>query len=238
VIGCPGNNSGPQEINATTDFAIAAAVAALNSPNVIYIPDASRGQFCLETGTGNTTTPTSGVLTATATITAATSCTLTAGFAGPTGSYTITFGDGTVKQVSITNASTALSWSGAVTPGSTTIYYTGQNTQKTLTAAPAAFDKSATLSSNWGFTTGACLVCFSSGEVRLVTLTNGSAAVGWTTPLMFPASVNVYIANQTTAPGNNDLGYNAGDIVHPSVAGQGIRGRGYTDLLYGILKAL
>lgn len=239
VIGCPGNNSGPQEVNATTDFAIAAAVTALNSPNIVYIPDASRGQFAYETGTGNATTPTSGSVTANATLTAATSCTLTGSFAGPTGPYTITFVDGTVKQIaSIANGATTLAWSGAVTPGGTTIYYTGQNAQKTLTAVVAVGDKSATLSSNWGFTTAPCLVCFSSGEVRLSTITNGQAAFSWTTPLMFAATANVYIANQATAPGNNDLGYNAGDIVHPSVAGHLIRGRAYADALYGILKAL
>lgn len=239
VIGCPGNNSGPQEVNATTDFAISAAVSAIGSPLLVYIPDASMGQFCLETGTGNTTTPTSGVITANATLTAATNCTLTAGFPGPTGAYTITFSDGTVKQVgTITNASTALSWSGAVTPGSTTIYYTGQNAQKTLTATVAVGATSASLSSNFGFTTGSFLVCFSSGEVRLSTLTNGSAAVSWTDPLLFAASANVYLANQTTCPGNNDLGYNAADAVHPAVAGHLIRGRGYADALYGVLKGL
>lgn len=239
VIGCPGNNSGPQEVNATTDFAIAAAVAALNNPNIIYIPDASRGQYCFETGTGNVTTPTSGSVTANATLTAATSCTLLSPFAGPAGPYTITFVDGTVKQIaSIANGATTLAWSGAVTPGGTTIYYTGQNTQKTLTAAVPAQAISATLSSNWGFTTAPCLVCFSSGEVRLSTITNGQAAFNWTNPLMFAATANVYIANQATCPGNNDLGYNAGDVVHPSVAGHLIRGRAYADALYGILKAL
>lgn len=238
VIGCPGNNSGPQEVNATTDFAIAAAVANLNSPYIVYLPDASRGQFCYETGTGNATTPASGTVTANATLTAATSCTLTAGFPGPTGAYTLTFADGTQKQVTATNASTALSWSGAVTPGSTAILYSGQSTNKTLTAAVSAGAASATLSSNWGFTTGACLVCFSSGEVRVSTITNGSPALSWTNPLLFSATANVYIASQATCPGNNDLGYNAGDAVHPSVAGHLIRGRSYADALYGLLKGL
>lgn len=238
VIGCPGNNSGPQEVNATTDFAIAAAVANLNSPYIIYLPDASRGQFCYETGTGNATTPASGSVTANATLTAATSCTLTAGFPGPTGSYTLTFADGTQKQVTATLANTALTWSGAVTPGSTTILYSGQAAQKTLSAAVAAGATSAALASGFGFTTGSWLVCFSSGEVRLATLTNGQTAISWTNPLLFPATVNVYLANQATCPGNNDLGYNSGDAVHPSVAGHLIRGRSYADALYGILKGL
>lgn len=238
VIGCPGNNSGPQEVNGTTDFAIGAAVTALNLPNIIYIADASRGQFCLETGTGNNTTPTSGSVTANATLTAATSCTLTAGFPGPTGSYTLTFADGTQKQVTATLANTALTWSGAVTPGGTTIYYSGQAAAKTLTAVVAAGATSATLSSNFGFTTGTWLVSFSTGETRLSTLTNGSAAVSWTNPLLFAATANVYLSNQVTCPGNNDLGYNSGDVVHPAVAGHLIRARAYADLLYALLKGL
>jgi hypothetical protein len=238
VIGCPGNNSGPQETNATTDFAIAAAVASIGSSNIVYIQDASLGQYCYETGTGNITTPTSGVITANATLTAATSCTLTAGFPGPTGSYTLTFADGTQKQVTGTLSNSALSWSGAVTPGSTTIYYSGQAASKTLTASVAAGATSATLSSGFGFTTGTWLVSFSTGETRLSTITNGTTALSWTNPLLFAATLNVYVSNQVTCPGNNDIGYNAGDAVHPAVAGHLIRGRAYADALYGILKGL
>lgn len=235
VIGCPGNNSGPQEVNGTTDFAILAATAALNSSLIVYIPDASLGQYCLETGTGNNTTPTSGVLTATATLAGVTTCTLTTGFAGPTGSYTVTFSDLTQKQVTITNASTTLTWSGAVTAG-VTIYYSGQAAAKPLTAPVVAGATSATLASNFGFTTGTWLVSFSTGETRLATLTNGSAAVSWTNPLLFPATLNVYLSNQVTCPGNNDIGYNAGDAVHPAVAGHSQRGRSYADALYAIIK--
>jgi len=163
---------------------------------------------------------------------------LTGNFPGPTGSYTLTFADGTQKQVTATNGNPALSWTGAVTPGSTTIYYSGQSGNKTFTTAPNAGATSATLSSGFGFTTGPYLVCFSSGEVRLSTLTNGQTAVGWTNPLLFPATINMYVANQTTCPGNNDLAYNAADAVHPSVGGHLIRGKAYADALYGILKTL
>jgi len=53
----------------------------------------------------------------------------------------------------------------------------------TLTAPPAIGDTSATLSSPWALATGLYQVVFSDNEMQTVTLTNGSAAVSWTTPL-------------------------------------------------------
>lgn len=57
----------------------------------------------------------------------------------------------------------------------TTVPYT-----VTFTAVIAAAATSATLSANWGLTTGTYMLVFSTGEVRSVTLTNGSAAVTFT----------------------------------------------------------
>lgn len=54
-------------------------------------------------------------LTFTAALTAATSGTLTAGWGGTTGSYTIYFSDSSYKTATLTNGSTAVSWTGAVT---------------------------------------------------------------------------------------------------------------------------
>jgi hypothetical protein len=52
---------------------------------------------------------------------AATSATLTDPFGGPTGTYTLIFGDlTTTKSVTLTNGSTAVSWTGAVTQTSAT----------------------------------------------------------------------------------------------------------------------
>lgn len=63
-----------------------------------------------------------GTLTLTASPSGATSGTLSSAFSGPTGSYDIYFSDGSVKTVTLTNGSTAVSWSGAVTATATLAY--------------------------------------------------------------------------------------------------------------------
>lgn len=52
-----------------------------------------------------------------------------------------------------------------------------------LTATPSQGDTSATLAAPWALTTGPYQIVFSTGEIRLVTLTNGSTAIAWTTGL-------------------------------------------------------
>lgn len=239
VIGCPANNGGPNEASATCDFAIAAAVNAVNSPLVVYLQDASRGQYALETGVGNTTFPTTGALTMTAAPSAATSATLTAGFPGPTGLYTITFASAGTKPVTLTNGSTAVTWSGAITDASTALLYNGLATAvKPWLAALAVGATSATQASNWGFPTGTYLIYFSSGEVRSATFTNGSAAVSWTDPLFFAATVSCYIAAAATVPGDGDIYYASGAGPHPNTLGHANRGVAYADALYALLKGL
>lgn len=238
VIGCPANNGGPNEASATCDFAIAAAVNAVNSPLVVYLQDASRGQYALETGVGNTTFPTTGTVTLTANPTAATSGTLTAGFPGPTGLYTITFPTSGTKPVTLTNASTAISWTGAVTEASPTVLYNGLATAvKPWLAAIPAGATSATQASNWGFPTGTYLIYFSSGEVRSATFTNGSAAVSWTDPLLFAATVSCYITAAATVPGDGDIYYANGAGPHPNTPGHANRGIAYADAMYSLIKA-
>lgn len=61
-----------------------------------------------QTGTGR-------AITFTGALSAATSAVLTSAWAGATGSNTILFSDGTTKTATLTNGSTAVSWSGAVT---------------------------------------------------------------------------------------------------------------------------
>lgn len=239
VIGCPANNSGPNEVSCTTDLAIAAAVTQLNLPQVIYISDASRGQYAIETGVGNTTTPTSGVITLTAAPTAATSGTLTAGFPGLTGVYTITFSGGTTKPVTLTSTSTAVSWTGAVTDASASLQYNGLTTLvKPLAGAVAATATSATQASNWGFPSGNYMVTFSSGETRLVAFANGAATMTWTNPLLFPATVNIYIAFGATIPGDGDIYYAQGSGPHPNTLGHASRGIAYADNVYQLAKLL
>jgi len=74
----------------------------------------------------------------------------------------------------------------------TTVPYT-----TTFTAIVAADATSATLSGNWSLATGTYQIKFSNLEVREVTLTNGSAAVTWTTGLeeAATASITVNTAN-------------------------------------------
>lgn len=237
VIGCPANNGGPLEVSATTDLAIQAAVAAVNSPLVLYLPDAQRGVFAYETGVGNTTTPTSGSFTLTANPSASTSGTMTAGFVGISGLYTIAFVDGTTKPVTLTNANPAVSWSGAVTESSAVVYFNGLATSvKPFTASIAAGAASANQASNWGFPTGTYFVYFSDGEIRSSSFTNGAAGVTWTNPLLFGASANVYIEAAATAPGDADIYYASGAGPHPNTPGHARRGLGYADAFYALIK--
>ena len=57
--------------------------------------------------------------TMTGSLTGATSANFTANWLGTTGSYTVIFSDGSVKTTTLTNGSTAFSWTGAVTANST-----------------------------------------------------------------------------------------------------------------------
>jgi len=58
-----------------------------------------------------------GQIIANAALVAATSATLTIAFPGTTGTYNLGFDDGSVKTATLTNNSTAVSWTGAVTAG-------------------------------------------------------------------------------------------------------------------------
>jgi len=70
----------------------------------------------------------------------------------------------------------------------TTVPYT-----TTFTAIVAADATSATLSGAWGLVTGTYQIKFSNLEVREVTLTNGSAAVTWTTGLEAAATATITV---------------------------------------------
>lgn len=68
--------------------------------------------------------PLGGPLTFTGALVAATSGTLTSNFTGSTGTYAIIFSDGSVRVATLTNNSTAVSWTGAVTATATAQYVT------------------------------------------------------------------------------------------------------------------
>lgn len=65
----------------------------------------------------------------------------------------------------------------------------------TVTGSLAVGATSATLSSTWGLATGSYQIKFSSGELRSVTLTNGSAAVSWTDALEETATTSITVNN-------------------------------------------
>ena len=109
--------AGPSAGILAAEAGIAEAVAAMNDPFNVFVPISPNSSDAWLRGTGNTSTPYSGTLTFTGSLSGATSGTLTSGFSGPTNSsYTIIFSDGTAKtNVTLTNGSTSVSWSGAVT---------------------------------------------------------------------------------------------------------------------------
>ena len=83
--------------------------------------------------------------------------------------------------------------------------------QPTLTVAPIIGAVSATLSSTFPYTTGTYNVIFSDGEAVQATLTNGSTAVTWTTPLTGQNPTTGAITTLTTTITVQIVGQ--GDIV-------------------------
>lgn len=77
---------------------------------------------------------------------------------------------------------------GAGIPGAPTMMSGLPVTAKTLTATPSMGDTSATLTSSWTGTGGNYTGVFSSGDARIISLTNGSASFSWLTPLSAGAS--------------------------------------------------
>lgn len=239
VIGCPPGKPGPNEAVTTVDVAYAAACAQFSPSQVVFIPNATRTPYPPVWGAGAVTIPQAGTLTATATIAAATTCTLTAGFPGLTGGYQINFSDGTQKWINITNGTTTLTWTGAVT-ASATILYSGMFGSLVFTATVPAGATSATLTagfSNHGLNSTA-YVTFSSGEIRLVTLTGGSTACAWTDPLLLPASTLARWNDSTTYSGPSDIYFTTSSGAHPNSAGAFAFGIDYADTLYAALKGL
>lgn len=101
-------------------FRLGGAVTATGKPWGVWEPvfclqpDGILRMYCRAQQQGNSVRY-SAALTFTGSLAAATSGTLSTGFVGLTGAYTITFSDGSTRNVTLTNASTAASWAGAVT---------------------------------------------------------------------------------------------------------------------------
>lgn len=240
VTGCPACGTGPNEVSAMCDLAISAAVTAINSPLVIFIADASAQPTPFQQGVGTSAAPCSGTVAITGTLNAATSCTLSANFAGPTGNYTIAFNTAAgpvTKNVNITSAGTSVSWSGSITSTDAFMTYWGQNAALTLTASPAAGATSATLSAGFSLTTDTYLAVFSSGEVRSCSMTNAGTGVNWTDALLLPASTSIAFFNSTTYPGNSDQYYASGQHTHPITSGHQMLGFARADASYALIKS-
>jgi hypothetical protein len=105
-----------------------------------------------------------------------TSATLSVVWPFATGSYTVTFSDGSTRSCTLTNGATTCTWAGSgITATSNGAVAGSLKFTASLTAA-----QSGTLSVNWTGTTGTSWVTFSDGSRRLCTLTNGAATCTWT----------------------------------------------------------
>ena len=169
--------------------------------------------------------------TLTAALVAATSATFTATWAGTTGTYFVTFSDGSVYKSTLTNGNATFSWSAGVTAGNSAnnlnnfgagIGFTGALSNAT----------SATLSSAWAGTTGQYYLRFSTGEVRVVTLTSGLTTATWAGTVTASASVGAY----TATPGNS-IYYVDPDGTHPPLAGNVYLGSLVYDGLVAAIKS-
>lgn len=158
-----------QEVSGVLQLGIYPMPAAGYNPITVrgQVEITSVSQADYTTGT-IVTVPYTGVLTASPTL-AATSVTLNAVWALPTGTYQMLFSDGENILASMTNGSAiaALQHQIVGTP----------NYPLALTAAPIAGATSATLTTAFTLTTGTYLMTFSDGEVISATLTNGLTTV-------------------------------------------------------------
>lgn len=83
----------------------------------------------------------------------------------------------------------------------------------TFTGAPALGAVSATLTGNWALQSAVIGVLFSTGEIRLVTLTQGATTATWTVPLAVAATANATAAQtivfvlKNAAQNNSFAGY-------------------------------
>lgn len=110
-------------------------------------------------------------------IAGATTATMTTLWGSATGQYWGTFTSGESRLITFTNASANISW--------TTGLVAGAGGTGLAIGLPGVGAVSASLSGNWGGTTGTYGVQFDTGEIRNITFTNGSALLSWTTALLY-----------------------------------------------------
>lgn len=108
VLGVHCGCRGPDTRTTDIETALASSFATWADGNSLFVPVATATPPWF-VGDGSLLPAFTGALVA------ATSATLSSVFVGSTGTYNIVFSDGTVKSATLTNNSTAVSWSGAVT---------------------------------------------------------------------------------------------------------------------------
>lgn len=113
--------------SATVEQNLLTAFNTWADPNSIFVPISNSAQTKpFTSGDGR-------VIVFTAALTAATSATLATTWAGTTGTNSIRFSDGTVKSVTLTNGSSAVSWTGAVTASAIASAYVTAGTGEKIT---------------------------------------------------------------------------------------------------------
>jgi len=123
VMGTWPQATGPSGTLQTVETEVKAAVTQLNDPYVAFVPVILDPAGSWITGTGKSGSPYSGSITCTVAPSAATSCTLTSAFTGPTSTaYSITFSDNSVHTATLTNGSTTATWATAATANVTATY--------------------------------------------------------------------------------------------------------------------
>lgn len=131
---------------------------------------------CTWAGSGITATSNGAVIGSlkfTAALVAASSGTLSNAWTGTTGTYVLTFSEGSIRSVTLTNGSTAVSWSGTITA---TQFATVENNRSSGSAQGFLAD-------TWDGASGTYPVAFSNGDTRTATFIFGSKLVTWTVAL-------------------------------------------------------
>jgi hypothetical protein len=95
------------------------------------------------------------------------------------GPYIVTFSTGEVRLATFTNGSFTVTWTGALTTTPTVNFSASAGAAQSITFTVPPTGVSGTLTANWTQATGSYNTMFSDGEIRSVTLTNGSTAATW-----------------------------------------------------------
>lgn len=130
-------------------------------------------------------------MTFTAVIAAASSGTLVNLWTLPTGSYNVTFSDGTAKVCAMVNGAATCTWTGPVTA-------TAAATVESTAVGGLAIQIAATwlvLQGTWTGATGSYLITFANGDTRQGQFTYGSRYVTWTTGLTSNTNITTVAAN-------------------------------------------